>query len=80
MGLAPNFATVFVGDSISCEVPDPIFPTARQRAKIAQLASHIPEIIQRFDQILTVLYFTRCRLRYFQGERFPVLREMKCAS
>ncbi len=25
MGLAPNFATVFVGDSIGCEVPDPIF-------------------------------------------------------
>jgi|GEM_PF-3358546 len=24
MGLAPNFATVFVGDSIGCEVPDPI--------------------------------------------------------
>jgi len=33
MGLAPNFATVFVGDSIGCEVPDPIFsqphPVAR---------------------------------------------------
>jgi len=25
MGLAPNFATVFFGDSIGCEVPDPIF-------------------------------------------------------
>jgi len=25
MGLAPNFTTVFVGDSIGCEVPDPIF-------------------------------------------------------
>jgi len=25
MGLAPNFATVFVGDPIGCEVPDPIF-------------------------------------------------------
>jgi|GEM_PF-2960490 len=25
MGLAPNFPTVFVGDSIGCEVPDPIF-------------------------------------------------------
>ena len=26
MGLTPNFATVFVGDSIGCEVPDPNFP------------------------------------------------------
>ena len=25
MGLAPDFATVFAGDSIGCEVPDPIF-------------------------------------------------------
>ncbi len=25
MGLGPKIATVFVGDSIGCEVPDPIF-------------------------------------------------------
>ncbi len=55
MGLDPNFATVFVGDSIGCEVPSSIFPT-RSEMKLwifLRLSPLPPQLIFQRDTFST---------------------------